>query len=65
MAKEHNTAPILELMSKWYSPEEIAKTLDDVLFYYAVKRLEEGNVYKGDAEIVNLLKDLRDAFSKA
>lgn len=65
MAKEHNTAPILELMNEWYSPEEIAKTLDDVLFYYAVKRLEEGNVYKGDAEIVNLLKDLRDAFSKA
>lgn len=65
MEKEHNTAPILELMNEWYSPEEIAKTLDDVLFYYAVKRLEEGNVYKGDAEIVNLLKDLRDAFSKA
>ena len=64
MAKEHNTAPILELMNEWYSPEEIAKTLDDVLFYYAVKRLEEGNVYKGDAETVNILKDLRDAFRK-
>ena len=65
MAKEHNAAPILELMNEWYSPEIIAKAIDDVLFYYAVKRLEEGNVYKGDAEIVNLLKDLRDAFSKA
>lgn len=64
MAAQYNTSPILELMNEWYSPEEIAKTLDDVLFYYAVKRLEEGNVYKGDAEIVNLLKDLRDAFSK-
>ena len=64
MAKEHNAAPILELMNEWYSPEEIAKTLDDVLFYYAVKRLEEGNVYKGDAETVNILKDLRDAFRK-
>ena len=64
MAKEHNTAPNLELMNEWYSPEEIAKTLDDVLFYYAVKRLEEGNVYKGDAETVNILKDLRDAFRK-
>lgn len=64
MEKEHNTAPIVELMNEWYSPEEIAKTLDDVLFYYAVKRLEEGNVYKGDAETVNILKDLRDAFRK-
>lgn len=64
MAKEHSAAPILELMNEWYSPEEIAKTLDDVLFYYAVKRLEEGNVYKGDAETVNILKDLRDAFRK-
>ena len=62
MAKEHSAAPILELMNEWYSPEEIAKTLDDVLFYYAVKRLEEGNVYKPDAEIVSVLKDLRDAF---
>ena len=63
-AKEHNVTPIMELMNDFYTPELIAKMLDDVLFYYAVKRLEEGNVYRGDAETVNLLKDLRDAFSK-
>lgn len=64
MAKEHNTQPLVELMNEWYSPKLIAKTLDDVLFYFAVKRLEEGNVFKGDAETVSLLKDLRDAFRK-
>ena len=63
-AKEHNVTPIMELINDFYTPNLIAKTLDDVLFYYAVKRLEEGNVYRGDAEIVNLLKDLRDAFFK-
>lgn len=62
MAKEHNAAPIVELMNEWYSPEEIAKTLDEVLFYFVVKRLEEGCVGKPDAEIVSVLKDLRDAF---
>lgn len=64
MAKEHNMTPIVELMNEWYSPELIAKTLDDVLFYFVVKRLEEGNVCKDDAESVTLLKDLRDAFRK-
>ena len=54
----------MELINDFYTPKLIAKTLDDVLFYYAVKRLEEGNVYRGDAEIVNLLKDIRDAFLK-
>ena len=63
-AKEHNVTPIMELINDFYTPNLIAKTLDDVLFYYAVKRLEEGNVYRGDAETVNLLKDLRDAFLK-
>ena len=63
-AKEHNVTPIMELINDFYTPNLIAKTLDDVLFYYAVKRLEEGNVYRGDAETMNLLKDLRDAFLK-
>ena len=63
-AKEHNVTPIMELINDFYTPNLIAKTLDDVLFYYAVKRLEEGNVYRGDAETVNLLKELRDAFLK-
>ena len=63
-AKEHNVTPIMELINDFYTPNLIAKTLDDVLFYYAVKRLEEGSVYRGDAETVNLLKDLRDAFLK-
>ena len=63
-AKQHNVTPIMELINDFYTPNLIAKTLDDVLFYYAVKRLEEGNVYRGDAETVNLLKDLRDAFLK-
>lgn len=64
MEAQHNTQPLVELMNEWYSPKLIAKTLDDVLFYFAVKRLEEGNVFKGDAETVSLLKDLRDAFRK-
>ena len=63
-AKEHNVTPIMELINDFYTPNLIAKKLDDVLFYYAVKRLEEGSVYIGDAETVNLLKDLRDAFLK-
>ena len=64
MAKEHNLAPIMELMNEWYTPEEIAKVLDDVLFFFVLKRLEEGNIFKGDADSVTLLKMLRDAFMK-
>lgn len=63
-AKQHDMTPFVELMSQWYSPELISKTLDDVIFFFVVKRMEEGNAYKCDAEQVTLLKDLRDAFRK-
>lgn len=63
-AKQHNVTPIMELMNDFYSPGQIARTIDDVMFYYAVKRLEEGNVCSEDAMTVAILKDLRDALNK-
>lgn len=64
MEAPYNTQPLVELMNEWYSPKELADTLDDVLFYYCMKRLEEGCTCREDAAVVSLLKELRDAFRK-
>lgn len=61
----YNINPIIELMNEWYSSEEPAHTLDEVLFFYTTKRMEEGCTCQEDVNVITQLKGLRDAFSKA
>lgn len=61
----YNINPIIELMNEWYSSEELAHTLDEVLFFYTTKRMEEGSTCQEDVNVITQLKGLRDAFSKA
>lgn len=60
----YNINPIIELMNEWYSSEELAHTLDEVLFFYSIKKMEEGCTCQEDVNVITQLKSLRDALSK-
>ena len=62
--REYNVTPIAELMSVWCKPEEISRALDELMFFYATARMEEGNTGREDAKLMFVIKELRDAFSK-
>lgn len=62
--KVYNTMPIQKLMEEWYTPEEITRTIDDVLFYYSITKMEEGNISKRDIDIVTILRSLKKSFEQ-
>lgn len=62
--KVYNTDAISNMMKEWYTPFEIAEILDEMMFFYATNRMNEGGTCSEDGKVLHALKMLRDAFRK-
>ena len=63
--KVYNIEPLCRVFDEWYSPEEMHQMIDEVMFYYATTRMNEGTTGADDAKTLHILKMLRDAIRQA